>query len=50
MGKGQELVEAWGERWEGWGGTALGQVPVEIAFAIVVEQGFLTRQVFPAPT
>jgi len=46
----QEQEEEWGEVvvWEGWVETALGLAPVGAAFAPVVEQGFLIKQVLLA--
>jgi len=45
-----EQEEEWGKvgAWEGWMETALGQAPAEAAFAPVVEQEFLIKQVLPA--
>lgn len=48
----QGQVEEWGEvwvgEWEGWVEVAPGQAPAGIAFAPVVEQGFLIKRVLPA--
>ncbi len=48
--KGQEQVEDWdvAGAWEGWEEVVLGQVPVETAFAPVVEREFLMRWALPA--
>jgi len=52
MGKVRELAGDWDGAgvWDGWEETALGQVPVEIAYVLVVGQGFLTRQALLAMT
>ena len=52
MGKVREPAGDWDAAgvWGGWEETALGQVPVEIAYVLVVGQGFLTRQAFLAMT
>ena len=52
MGKVREPAGDWDGAgvWDGWEETALGQVPVEIAYVLVVGQAFLTRQAFPAMT
>jgi hypothetical protein len=52
MGKVREPAGDWDGAgvWGGWEETALGQVPVEIAYVLVVGQAFLTRQPFLAMT
>jgi len=48
--KGREQVVGWDEVGAGeeWGGTVLGQGPVGIVFALVVEPGFHIKLVLPA--
>jgi hypothetical protein len=48
--KDQEQVEDWDAAgaWEGWEEVVLGQGPVGIAFALVVEREFLMKWALPA--
>jgi len=52
LAKGREQEEEWGvvreREWEGWVETVRGQVPVGVVCALIVGQGFLTKQVLPA--